>query len=696
MSNDNKKRVATQMRTVYLDNGKPLHFEMGTSDEDIALTISGYRSEEIESYGKKRKWTDIKGYDQRKYKSKTINLEMEDIPEPERKSEGWLMEDSAVDFSSAISGFYGARAGLQVPGSPQVKAGSAIVMGALASAAGSGTGEFIQYGIQQANNSPLGDRNAKEVLDTALQKGGRDGLIDLTMGVTFNRAAAGWRFMTSPRGKKSLEKLQRMLTESGTTLSLSQALDDTVIGGIIQGTEEVLRGAAWTRQPFNKLNEAQDIAFLQYTKNVAGAVSDNAIGKFKSGMFGRYVRAVHERGNRLHKEASSLLFEQLDHLQPTVYRMKTIAAEAPSAISKSLGIAPKKATEVLTAVAPVDVSGVRKFSKASAAALEKIGLPEMGPEGYTLLKNMAKGETDLTFAQAHKLMSGLKTLQRSGKLNGTPGASELVGLIKQVDEAFNTAGDMLGGDITKQYAAARKFYKTGAKAFNDKLITDLLEKSPSRIGRALGKDATIEDVDAVRRMVLEASKQKGSRINYVKTMRKVTHGVVEELLPRHVENFDNAPIFKIGQDVDLEDRLIRMIGPENTETLRVAGNTIKKLLHERGEKGALTSRQIGSASLVATGSYAVAGAAGFMGSLAAFFVVPHLASRAMASPMFVNMLVTYSKAPPTSAARRRLATKMFMFMNNVRKEVQDDPEYKSRVESGEFEEDASEPVGVSE
>ena len=692
MQKNNTKKV----RTVYLQNGNPIHFDAGTSDEDIELTLRGIRKEEFDAHGGMGRTTN--NLYNGEGKSKTVSLDMTGVPEPgpeEEEGEGYLMTDGASDLTSGVAAYYGAKAGFAAPVPMALKPWTALGTGAVAAGAAMLPGEAIQYGIQKANNSPLGDRNAEEVLTTAFEKGGKAALADLVIGTVFNRVAAGWKFVTSPRGKESLEKLQKMLTQSGTTLSLSQALDDTIIGGIIRGTEELLRGAAWTRLPYHKLDLKQDAAFLEYTKNVAAAVSDNAVGKFRPGMFGRYVKALHDRGNRMHKEASALLFRQLDELQPSIYKMEKSVTDISTPGDKSVGYVRKETTEKLVARAPVDVSSVRKFSKDAAKQLEEIGLPEMGPEGYTLLKNMAKGKKDLTFAQTHKLLSGLKTIQRSGKMKGTPGSKELASLIEQVDKAFTVAGDALGGDITKQYAFARDFYKHGQKAFNNELIEKLLKKAPSEIGTALGKDATIEDVKAVRRMVLHASKVPGSKIAYKKTMQKVTHGIVEELLPRHVENFDNAPIFKISTDAKLEDRLIAMIGPEDTETLRVAGTTLKKLLGERGEKGAWTSRQvsaIANAGSVALGA-GVAATAGIPAALGAVFAIPYVSSVLFTWPKFVNALVAYEKTPVGSAARRRLATKLLMMGTEVLEERNQDEEIIARKERGEFD---PQPAGVSE
>lgn len=674
-------KPAQNMRKITLENGKILRFDAGTSDEDIGLALKGYRQEEMQEFGEKKPF----GMDYRQgavgkalglpHEPPTKDIDLEGrTPEPEQEGEGYLMERAGIDVTSMAAGYAGAKLGFDIAPT-QYKPLGALLGGATASGIGAFGGTYIQHGIQEAYNSPLSDVNASQLLLKASKEGGEAAVTDLLMGGLFQSVAVGWRYMKSMKGRADVAKVQAMLKSDGSTLSLGQVLDDTVVGAVVRGTEELLRGAAWTRGSFTKLNKTQDTQFFKYVNNVAEAMTGRATKDLKPGAFGRYVQIVATKGERLHSEASNLLFSELDRAVPYLTKMEPIKGGVPTGTAtlpsgKLLRQTPQMVGgDRMIKVLPVDVKHIRTSATKAVKELQKLGLPETAAEGLGVLSNMAKGVDSLSFAEAHKLLSGLKRMQRSGKLKGDPGSVELGGLIKMVDDSFTAAGDHLGGDITKQYKAARDFYKKGKQAFNNKMITKMLEMDPSKLGTFMAKDASIEDVRRIRTMVKEASRQKGSNINYQETMRSITYGTVKELMPRGEEGLIKSGIFKIAKDPKMEDRLVSIIGQGHVETIKKSTAIIERLLAAHGEKGALTSRQLGAVSAYAVGGAAASVASGSMiPALVAFFAVPAVASKLFTSPKFVNAMVSFEKNPIGSAARRRLMTKMALMKQDAEKD----------------------------
>lgn len=528
-----------------------------------------------------------------------------------------------------------------------------VVGGLTASALGAGTGGLTGAALESTvrNLEDYSPETLNKTLNLALEKGGEEALWDLAGNSAFkagSKALRAFKLKTS----KGADTLQRQMQKKGTTLSLDQAVDNS----IVKALGELLRGSTISSGPFQKLAEKQEGAVVSFFDDYVAEVADLTRRELDPQTLGRWILSDIKGTENIHSMMSSELFGKLDDLIDTVPAGTTTAKRVR--FPAQAGVMPEVLEEVPVQLlkAPVDLQSVRATANDWVALQKRIGDVDPTGEGTSLLAKVAGGAENLTFKEAHTLMSDLKRLQRSGRLEGLPASVKIGSLIGDIEKAFNKAGDSLPEGASEIYKQARLFYKFGKKRTEADFINKLVDSDPTAVGEMLFKAAP-EDVARLRNVLMLGDKLKGRELN--SNWKRVQGGYLSNLLPQNVDQFGNAAILQRNKDRRLMRSMRTVFSKTELENIDKSVGLLEDIIKNQAKRGNLVSREIATLGAVAgAGTYAATAESSSVPAVLTFIAAPNILARAMTNPKFVNALTVVKNAPETSPVWQKASQRL--------------------------------------
>jgi len=579
------------------------------------------------------------------------------IPGVEREPGAGFLETEALStVGAALGEMAGGAGGLRVPGPPLVKVGASLLGQAAGAFLGGAGGDVLQGQVQEFVDSPFAPEDLDAALTRAQETGEREALFSLVFGTTFATGGEVMRrFGVNPA--EGMEEIQNILDKRGTSLSLGQAVDDTVFGSVFKGMEELLRGAPLTSGPFERLRDQQISAFMDEFVERAGRDLTPA-------SFGRVVQDTINQGGKLHNEIASAKFGFLD---------------------EQLAVLPTPLREA--GLAPVDLTSVRSFAQQTKNSLDKLGLSDETAEGVSTLAKFARGDNRLTFKETHELLSNLKTMSREKTL-AKNSKRQVKALIDQVQTAWDDSADALAPGLKAQYTDARDFFREGAEVFNDKLLVKLLNKDASVLGNRLSAAATPEDISRIRAGYRKAASASGRSFDdmWGEFQRGASQqfwpqsGSLGDVLregPAAADDFLSAPIFNMSgkKGRKLRGTFEAIYGKDTAQNMLRYSEALRGAM-QSSTAGGLAGRQAAAVFTVAAG-----GAAGVLSgpfaAVAALVGIPALASSAFTNKAFVTAMTRWVAQKPGSQG----ATTAFLRLVSVADDIAEEEDLWDEIET---------------
>jgi hypothetical protein len=479
--------------------------------------------------------------------------------------------------------------------------GGAIVGSGLGAFAGGSTGDLTQ---QLASNA-LNNKTFSASIDEVLSAGGEEAFYDVIGQVMFRGIPSAYRAGKGflGRGKsESLEEMNKILKQKDTYPSLDQMTDNVIITTMGQ----VLRSLPVTNKSFQQLDATQSEAFVEYFQQQSKDWADLTTKQLTPQGFGRVVANVLKDGEAVFDESMRGAWQQFDDLSEQLFKTKQVNLDA---VTRSGARTTAQKTVVYS---PVNVSSIRKnAAEMLNEAKNEIGSVDPRSSGIGILESISKGANNLTFSQAHTLLSDLKRLQRTGRTEGLPSSVVVKDLIGDLDKAFNKAGEGFeDSGILKMYNNLRRQTKLGKGRFNADFIQEIMknDKDGTKISAILTK-ATPEEINQLRKGIYYADSiaKKATGTSW----KKIQSGYLARFMPTNVLNIDKSPIMKIVNSGDQQqlDRLTTVLGKEQVDNLVKSFSVINDLRIKP-----IFGASVGQGMAVA-GSVAGAAGAGYLGGM---------------------------------------------------------------------------------
>ena len=553
-----------------------------------------------------------------------------------------------------------------------------VVGGLTQSALKALSGGSLGYEGERIARNTLNDTEFNASLTKALRAGGEEAMWDVAGNSLIKGGSKLWSAMKF-RPKEGAKELQEMVGKEGSTLALDQVVDN----GVINFIGELLRGSKLTAGPFERLASEQSEVVVKYYDDVIEDVAQASRASLEEGGVGRLVRHAIKDGKRLHGEAAGVMFDELDKA------VQLIAKEAdariirptspipegfedvfsgPELIAIRAGQVPEK---VIKFKPPVSVEVLRKDMVDLAAEIANRGTVDPTGQGLALINGLSKGSKNLSFRDAHELMSELKRLQRDKTFTG-PSKTRIPKMIETLQDSFDTAAAGLPSDLSKAYKRARTFSKMGANRFNATFVQSIVKtESPSTIGKMIAQ-ASPEDIIRLKKVLSLAKTRQGK--GAVDLWPKVQAGILEVMLPQNMDQLAKTSAMGArNTNREVRSVLKAALGEEGYKKLDKGFTLVEQLLKTQTTKGNFANRQAGM--LLAGGAALGGGVATdtVPASVLAFLVIPKVMARAMTSKGFIEALTAVAKAPKKEGRGYLLAlTKLSTIMDDVSQEVQEE------------------------
>jgi hypothetical protein len=519
------------------------------------------------------------------------------------------------------------------------------------------------------------DNTMKDAFSAAVNAGETEAAYDLIGGLIFRGGASAIRKLAgSPTAEGALEA-QGIMQKYGSSLALDQIVDKAILDEV----SGALRGGLLSGGPFDKLNASQDKAVVQFYDDFIEAYAGAAREKLTPEGAGRMVLTSLRGGEQVFDAAVADMFSLLDRQvvlrssRPTEVFEQTAPAQA--------GVRDKPAGRMVPAQSferPVDVSSIRQRAKNVVDELKQIGNVDPTAEGTNLLNNVASGAGRLTFSQTHTLISDLKRLQRSGRMQGLPAEQKIGGIISELQNSFDAAGRGLPTDLAREYAKMRSFTRFGKQRFESEFVAKMMENEAldAKAISDMAVNAEPGDLVRLRQTLRLADRFRG--VEAGSSWKTVQGAMLDRVLPRNVEEIGKAPIFKLKTDRELQGQLAKMFSKDEIATINRNVDLMNTVVLNRPGTGALSGRQAGAAvrglyaiGLGATGlgAYQEGGASGAATSIGAYLLVPGVLSKAIASPRLTRALAAWDNAlRVTGPSRGNALVKATRLAEEVRQE----------------------------
>lgn len=520
----------------------------------------------------------------------------------------------------------------------------------IASALGAGGGGFAgDLAERMAAGVYRDDNTLNDAFSQAVQAGEQEAAYDLIGGLLFKGGGAVLKRVLGSPLKAGAPEAQSIMAMYGTGLALDQAVDRALLNEV----SAALRGGLITGGSFEALNAAQNKAAVDFYDDFIEAYAGATRESLTEEGAGKLILNVLKGGETVFDNAVSDMFSLLD-------RQAVLRSSRPTTvdveISPAISGVKERTTRSVAAQAfekPVDVSSIRQRARNIVGDIKEIGDIDPTAEGTSLLRNIASGDSRLTFAQTHTLISDLKRLQRSGRLSGLPAETRVGDFIGELQKSFDLAGKQLPEDLAQQYAKMRSFTRFGKQKFESEFIAKLMDKEAldAQAVSSMVANASPGDVIRLRQTMRLADRFRGVEAG---TSWKTVQGVVlDEILPRNIEEIGKTPIFNIRTDRALQSRLNKIFSQPELETIYRNVELLNKVVFDRAGSGALSGRQAGAAvrglyglggAALGMGSYEAGGTQGAAASVGTYLLAPKLLSKLIASPKLTASLAAWNSA----------------------------------------------------
>ncbi len=521
---------------------------------------------------------------------------------------------------------------------------------AIASAAGAGTaGAAGDLAERMASGLYKDGQNLNDAFLAAANAGEKEAAYDFIGGLISKGGAGALRKLVGGPMQPGAQEAQTILNRYGTGLALDQAVDRAILDEV----SGALRGGFLSGGPFDKLNEAQDKAVVEFYDDFIGAYAGAARDKLTPEGAGKLLLTTLRDGEKVFDTAVADMFSMLD--SQVVLRSSAptqVEVEVAPAISGVMDRVTKQ-VEAQAFQRPVDVSAVRGRAKGLVDDLKDIGDIDPTAEGTNLLRNIASGSSRLTFAQTHTLISDLKRLQRSGRLSGLPAETKVGDFITLLQGSFDEAGSKLPGNLPQNYSKIRAFTRFGKQRFESEFVAKLMENEA--IDSAALADVVVNaapgDIVRLRQTLRLSDRFRGQPAGA--SWRIVQGAMLDRVLPQNVEQIGNSPIFRIKTDRALQRQMAKMFSDKELATINRNVDLLNKIVLARPGTGALSGRQAGAAlrglyglggAALGAGTYSESGASSAAAAVTTYLIAPKLLSKAIASPKLTAALASWDNA----------------------------------------------------
>lgn len=189
------------------------------------------------------------------------------------------------------------------------------------------------------------------------------------------------------------------------------------------------------------------------------------------------------------------------------------------------------------------------------------------------------------------------------------------------------------------------------------MLRTFVEKTPDIAGKAIWMSGRTALIQQMKKAIGIGQRAGADPAKLNRIWRDVQSGYLSELLPRTVEEFSTASIFKLQKNPGLRRTMNRMFTSTQKEVL-IENMEIMALIGRAGSRGNLNLRQIDAASrliqstLILGGTVSGAANQGFLAGFAltgglTFLLAPAVASRYMTKKGFVKALAAFDKSDLT-------------------------------------------------
>jgi len=500
--------------------------------------------------------------------------------------------------------------------------GGAIIGSAIGAYTGAAAGDITQ---QFASNY-MNDRQFSASMQQALQAGGEEAMYDFLGQVAFRGIPGAYRtgkelFSKAVGKSPETDEVLNILNKQGTYASVDQMTDNVIITTMGQ----ILRSLPITNRNFVELDTTQSQAFIDYFDNLAKTWAGHTIRDTTPVGFGRIVRSVLKGGDEVFDEAMRTQWKNFDDFiaDKFINRKVTVEGYTPQAA--------RTAYQEVVRIPPVNVKPIRDLAKNLLEEAYDIGAVDPNAHAVQLLKSISMGNNNLTFGQAHTLLSDLKRLQRSGRTEGLPSSIVVSDLIGELDSAFNKASDKFKDlGISETYENLRRQTRLGKNRFNADFVNALLgESDPTKIATLLN-NATPAEINQMKKAVYYADSL--AKRTPGSSWSKIQGGFLAQFFPTNIQNIASSPIMKIIDNGDqvLNTRLVNVVGQEQADKIIKSFSLLNKL-KVKPIFGASLSQ-----SLVATGGVVGGGYFGGWEGAVGAVLVPRVLTKIFTSPKLTN------------------------------------------------------------
>jgi hypothetical protein len=196
---------------------------------------------------------------------------------------------------------------------------------------------------------------------------------------------------------------------------------------------------------------------------------------------------------------------------------------------------------------PVDVSPLQSFATRFADEPKALKNLTLAPKEAELLNNLSQLPKNISFSQAHDLLSSFKAQLREVSTDAAPDSrtvARLSQVVQSLEKQMDVAGKALNGTalsfdgkiaadgvktLSEQYKLYSQMYKSGMSDLYSDTVSRLLNKDPEKVGASVFQSGNVTAFQDVKR-ALRKAKELNPQLNINDTINSVRRGYVENLL----------------------------------------------------------------------------------------------------------------------------------------------------------------------
>jgi hypothetical protein len=432
---------------------------------------------------------------------------VEQIP----KTLGQKIYESTVDVLPELGGMAGGTIGALLTKSPTgMTGGAAVGQQAIRSMIGAGVGgATAEAGKQAITGLP----SATSLLRSGVEQALYDGVGNLVFtygGKAFRLAKDQYKSITGKEPPDSaVVAAQELLSKQkeGATLTPFQAT-----GSAWEGFKEsVARGSFTGKSVFRRAEQNIDKAIQGAKVDILDDISRNVYDGIVAG------KAIKESI----KEGEIALKTQVRPFYRALERQ-----------GKAI---------------PVDVGPLQAFATRFADEPKALKNLTLAPKEAELLNNLSQLPKNISFSQAHDLLSSFKAQLREVSTDAAPDSrtvARLSQVVQALEKQMDVAGKALNGTalsfdgkiaadgvqtLSEQYKLYSQLYKSGMSDLYSDTVSRLLNKDPEKAGTSIFQNGNVTAFQDVKR-ALRKAKELNPKLNIDDTINSVRRGYVENLL----------------------------------------------------------------------------------------------------------------------------------------------------------------------